>query len=212
MLCARQHSHSEPAHLRRRGAHMRRSLLHMRRSNTVTERLSSAWMGCWDPAQRGESTGFTGRLAFVNPPFSELTRWLERAHGEWRAGRVKTVVCLVPVRTDSALFHDRLLVAAIHHGLDHVDDHSHLLLQLEHAAYRCGARPSSRRPNSFSTASRTKSVRSSFGLRATAMRANVPSSNRACICSVQRLRLPMPAANRPAATPPHEDHFTFFAM
>lgn len=51
---------------------------------------------------------WSGRLAFVNPPFSELTRWLERAHGEWRAGRVTTVVCLVPVRTDSALFHDRI--------------------------------------------------------------------------------------------------------
>jgi len=51
---------------------------------------------------------WSGRLAFVNPPFSELTRWLERAHGEWSACRVATVVCLVPVRTDSALFHDRI--------------------------------------------------------------------------------------------------------
>lgn len=51
---------------------------------------------------------WSGRLAFVNPPFSELTKWLERAHGEWMAGRVATVVCLVPVRTDSALFHDRI--------------------------------------------------------------------------------------------------------
>lgn len=51
---------------------------------------------------------WSGRLAFVNPPFSELTRWLERAHDEWKAGRVETVVCLVPVRTDSALFHDRI--------------------------------------------------------------------------------------------------------
>lgn len=51
---------------------------------------------------------WSGRLVFVNPPFSELTKWLERAHDEWRAGRVRTVVCLVPVRTDSALFHERL--------------------------------------------------------------------------------------------------------
>jgi transcriptional regulator with XRE-family HTH domain len=51
---------------------------------------------------------WSARLVFVNPPFSELTRWLERAHGEWRVGRAGTVVCLVPVRTDSALFHDRL--------------------------------------------------------------------------------------------------------
>jgi transcriptional regulator with XRE-family HTH domain len=55
---------------------------------------------------------WSGRLAFVNPPFSELTRWLARAAHEWKAGRVETVVCLVPVRTDSALFHDELSTAA----------------------------------------------------------------------------------------------------
>jgi DNA-binding XRE family transcriptional regulator len=51
---------------------------------------------------------WSGRLAFVNPPFSELLRWLRRAHDQWRAGNVDTVVCLVPVRTDSAWFHDTL--------------------------------------------------------------------------------------------------------
>lgn len=56
----------------------------------------------------GLSDTWAGRLAFVNPPFSELTRWLARAHQEWKAGHVETVVCLVPVRTDSALFHDDL--------------------------------------------------------------------------------------------------------
>lgn len=56
----------------------------------------------------GLADEWSGRLAFVNPPFSELTRWLQRAHDEWTAGRVEMVVCLVPVRTDSALFHDRL--------------------------------------------------------------------------------------------------------
>ena len=61
-----------------------------------------------DEGGDGLVDGWSGRLVFVNPPFSELTRWLERAHGEWRAGKVETVVCLVPVRTDSALFHDRL--------------------------------------------------------------------------------------------------------
>lgn len=51
---------------------------------------------------------WSGRLAFVNPPFSELLKWLRRAHAEWVAGHVATVVCLVPVRTDSAWFHDEL--------------------------------------------------------------------------------------------------------
>lgn len=55
---------------------------------------------------------WSGTLAFVNPPFSQLLVWLRRAHDEWRAGRVETVVCLVPVRTDSRLFHETLSTAA----------------------------------------------------------------------------------------------------
>ena len=56
----------------------------------------------------GLTEDWSGRLVFVNPPFSELLSWLRRAHGQWRAGRVETVVCLIPVRTDSAWFHDTL--------------------------------------------------------------------------------------------------------
>ncbi len=55
---------------------------------------------------------WSGRLAFVNPPFSELLKWLRRAYDQWQAGNVETVVCLVPVRTDSALFHDTMSAAA----------------------------------------------------------------------------------------------------
>lgn len=51
---------------------------------------------------------WSGGLAFVNPPYSEQLKWLRRAHDQWRAGNVETVVCLVPVRTDSALFHETL--------------------------------------------------------------------------------------------------------
>ena len=47
-------------------------------------------------------------MAFVNPPFSELLKWLRRAHDQWRSGRVETVICLVPVRTDSHFFHQTL--------------------------------------------------------------------------------------------------------
>ena len=51
---------------------------------------------------------WSGRLAFVNPPFSALLQWLRRAHEQWWAGNIETVVCLVPVRTDSAWFHETL--------------------------------------------------------------------------------------------------------
>jgi transcriptional regulator with XRE-family HTH domain len=56
----------------------------------------------------GLTDDWSGSLAFMNPPFSELLKWLRRAHEQWQAGHVGTVVCLVPVRTDSAWFHDTL--------------------------------------------------------------------------------------------------------
>lgn len=62
--------------------------------------LSEGGDGLTDP--------WSGRLVFVNPPFSELLKWLRRAHDQWRANNVETVVCLVPVRTDSAWFHETL--------------------------------------------------------------------------------------------------------
>ncbi len=51
---------------------------------------------------------WSGRLAFMNPPFSRMTSWLRRADEMWSAGKVDKVVALVPARTDSAYFHDRL--------------------------------------------------------------------------------------------------------
>ena len=51
---------------------------------------------------------WSGRLVFMNPPFSALLVWLKRAFDQWQSGNVETVVCLVPVRSDSAWFHDTL--------------------------------------------------------------------------------------------------------
>ncbi|WP_375182487.1 DNA N-6-adenine-methyltransferase [Sphingomonas adhaesiva] len=55
---------------------------------------------------------WSGRLAFVNPPFSEMIRWLKRAHQQWSCGNVDSVVCLVPARTDARWFHEVLSVEA----------------------------------------------------------------------------------------------------
>ena len=51
---------------------------------------------------------WSGMLVFVNPPYSELSAWLRRAYDQWQSGNVATVVCLVPVRTDSTWFHETL--------------------------------------------------------------------------------------------------------
>ena len=56
----------------------------------------------------GLNDEWSGRTAFVNPPFSQLLKWLRRAHDQWSIGNVETVVCLVPVRTDSPWFHETL--------------------------------------------------------------------------------------------------------
>lgn len=55
---------------------------------------------------------WSGGLAFVNPPFSEMLRWLKRAHEQWSCGNVDSVVCLVPARTDARWFHETLSVEA----------------------------------------------------------------------------------------------------
>ena len=55
---------------------------------------------------------WSGKLAFVNPPFSAQLQWLRRAHSQWLDGNVETGVCLVPVRTDSAWFHETLAADA----------------------------------------------------------------------------------------------------
>lgn len=60
----------------------------------------------------GLADEWSGKLVFVNPPFSAQLRWLRRAYEQWQAGNVDTVICLVPVRTDSAWFHDTLSAVA----------------------------------------------------------------------------------------------------
>lgn len=51
---------------------------------------------------------WSGRLVFVNPPWSAQDKWLKRAYDQWLRGNVHTVVCLVPAATGAAIFHDTL--------------------------------------------------------------------------------------------------------
>lgn len=60
----------------------------------------------------GLTEDWSGRLVFVNPPYSAQLTWLRRAHEQWQVGNVETVVCLVPARTDSRWFQEILSVAA----------------------------------------------------------------------------------------------------
>jgi transcriptional regulator with XRE-family HTH domain len=56
----------------------------------------------------GLKEDWLGDLVFMNPPFSFMLKWLRRADQQWTAGNAKTIVALVPARTDSNWFHDHL--------------------------------------------------------------------------------------------------------
>ena len=56
----------------------------------------------------GLAENWIGQFVFVNPPFSAIVDWLQYAHTQWRDGHVKTVACLIPIRTDTKFFHDTL--------------------------------------------------------------------------------------------------------
>jgi site-specific DNA-methyltransferase (adenine-specific) len=51
-----------------------------------------------------------GRSNFVNPPYGrELPKWVSKAHAE--AAKGKTVVMLIPSRTDTRWWHDHAMTA-----------------------------------------------------------------------------------------------------
>jgi hypothetical protein len=47
--------------------------------------------------------------AFVNPPYKEIALWVRHAYNEWKLG--KTVVMLIPSRTDTRWWHDYVMEA-----------------------------------------------------------------------------------------------------
>lgn len=51
-----------------------------------------------------------GKSNFVNPPYSEIKEWIKKGYEEYCKG--KTVVFLVPSRTDTKWFHDYVLLYA----------------------------------------------------------------------------------------------------
>jgi site-specific DNA-methyltransferase (adenine-specific) len=51
-----------------------------------------------------------GRCSFVNPPFKTIALWVAKAYGEWQKG--KSVVLLIPSRTDTRWWHDYCMKAS----------------------------------------------------------------------------------------------------
>ena len=50
-----------------------------------------------------------GTRCFVNPPYSDIAKWAAKAYQEWQKG--KTVVMLIPSRTDTRWWHDYIMKA-----------------------------------------------------------------------------------------------------
>lgn len=50
-----------------------------------------------------------GGASFVNPPYSDIKNWCKKAYEEWQKG--KTVVMLIPSRTDTKYWHDYVMKA-----------------------------------------------------------------------------------------------------
>lgn len=76
-------------------------------SSVKATRTYSLAAGC-----DGMAEHWSADFVWLNPPFSSLLQWLRKADKEWAAGRAKTIVALVPARTDSSYFHDRLISIA----------------------------------------------------------------------------------------------------
>ncbi len=50
-----------------------------------------------------------GTITFCNPPYSEIKDWIRKGYQEWL--KDKTVVFLIPSRTDTAWWHDYVMEA-----------------------------------------------------------------------------------------------------
>ena len=58
----------------------------------------------------GLSECWTGERVFVNPPYSENSRWLEKCYSESRSADT-VVVALIPSRTDTRYWHNYAMKA-----------------------------------------------------------------------------------------------------
>jgi transcriptional regulator with XRE-family HTH domain len=57
----------------------------------------------------GLATAWSGRLAWCNPPYSSLSRWINRCADAWEAREVGSIVALFPARTETIAFRTRVL-------------------------------------------------------------------------------------------------------
>lgn len=65
----------------------------------------------WDGLIDGLQSSWGGGVNYVNPPYGrELPLWIAKAYEQWQLG--KTVVLLIPSRTDTRWWHDFCMQAS----------------------------------------------------------------------------------------------------
>ena len=74
------------------------------------ETLNNEFKFNFDPCpidwKEGDKDGLKiewGTSTFCNPPYSDVSKWIEKAHNEWKKG--KKVVMLINAITDTIAFH-----------------------------------------------------------------------------------------------------------
>jgi transcriptional regulator with XRE-family HTH domain len=60
----------------------------------------------------GLASRWSGKLAFVNPPYSDLTRWIGRCCDAWDRKEVEMIAGLFPARTETTTFRQRVFGVA----------------------------------------------------------------------------------------------------
>lgn len=64
------------------------------------------------PLDDGLAQSWCGEVVFMNPPYSNLYSWMEKAYQEFIKNNT-TVVCLLPVRSDTKWWHEFALKGSI---------------------------------------------------------------------------------------------------
>lgn len=78
----------------------------------VYESLNREFNFNFDPCPLGGTDGLTADWdspAFVNPPYSDIANWCKRCYEEHSRG--KTIVMLIPSRTDTRYWHEYIMKA-----------------------------------------------------------------------------------------------------
>jgi len=60
--------------------------------------------------ENGLTQSWANEIVFVNPPYSENAKWLEKSYNEAK-NNMACVIVLIPARTDTRYFHDYIIKA-----------------------------------------------------------------------------------------------------